>query len=516
MQQGSLFRYSKRVLLIILDGMGINPKSRKNALRDSAPPHLMDLMQHYPFTTLQASGEAVGLAKGIAGNSEVGHINLGSGRAVTQDLVRINRALDEGSFASMPRLQELIQTAKAGSKRIHLMGLISDGGVHAHLRHIKEVIKILAKEQDCRVYLHCFMDGRDTPVNNGRIYLQEIPQEKNFLLASMQGRSIGMDRDQRWEKIQRAYEMMTGKGALQEGGSPSQYLESEYAAGRSDEFITPMLFSRDCAIRSEDVVFFLNFRPDRARELTLAFSDPNFNHFATPVRPKYFLCMSPYVDDEVKLPILFDKEKVRGGLAEYLSAHSLKQFKIAETEKYAHVTYFFNGGEEKPFSGEERKLIPSPRDVSTYDLKPEMSAFKVTEELLKVLQDPSWTFMLVNFANPDMVGHTGNYEAAKNALKAVDECVGKLMQKCAETNTLLMLTSDHGNCDEMELESGEKHTSHTGAPVPFVVYAPELKGKKLNLNSELGEGALKDVAPTVLYALGLEVPREFEGKNIFE
>ena len=334
-----------------------------------------------------------------------------------------------------------------------------------------------------------------------------------YTFASMQGRSIGMDRDRRWEKIELCYKTITGMGATTDL-NPLEYLKSEYAKGLYDEFVTPVLFDKDSSIKNGDTVFFTNFRPDRARQITLAFMDPAFKEFEVKVKPSYYLCMSAYVPDEVTLPILFDKEKISGTLSEYLAKLNLKQFKIAETEKYAHVTYFFNGGEEKPFAGEERFLIPSPKDVPTYDKKPEMSAYLVTDKLIEKLSDQSITAYFVNFANSDMVGHTGNYEAAVKAIEALNTCVEKVVTKALAEDMTIIITADHGNSDQMVYEDGTPHTSHTEAPVPFCIINQKTKDK--NLSPKAGKFSLKDMAPTFLYTLGIEKPSSMTGTNIYE
>lgn len=506
---------SPRVLLCILDGFGHNPSNHKNAVAAARKPNIDEIFAHYPFTTVQPGGEAVGLPKGVSGNSEVGHLNLGAGKPVRQDLVRINEAITNNTFREMPRWQELLQKTKSGTKRLHLMGLLSDGGVHAHIDHLKEILKLLNEHPDIRIYLHAFMDGRDTSKDHGVKYVKEILQHPGFVFASMQGRSIGMDRDRRWEKIERAYKTIIGQ-AEKTTLKPEAYVLSEYKSGIFDEFITPVLFSEDGAIQEGDSVFFFNYRPDRARQITLALKDKNFKEFSVPVKPGYFLCMSPYVPEECPdLPILFDKEKIKGTLAEYLASIGKKQFKIAETEKYAHVTYFFNGGEETPFEGEERCLVPSNREVATYDQKPEMSAYAVTENLLKALDDKSFSFYLVNFANADMVGHSGNFEATVKAIEVLDECVGKIYAECSKQNITLILTSDHGNADQMVYEEGGQHTSHSDSEVPFCVVHPKLRDQNIMVNQDNKIVALKDVAPTVLKILNIPAPKNFTGMPIF-
>jgi len=504
---------SNRLLLCILDGFGSNPQDLKNAIMHAKKPHLDRLMAQYPCTTIEAGGEAVGLPKGVAGNSEVGHLNLGAGRPVRQDLVRINEAIALNTFKDMPEWKRLLEKARE-KKRIHLLGLLSDGGVHSHINHLKHILALLA-EEDIKVYLHAFMDGRDTPKTNGLKYIKEIQELGLCVIGSLQGRSIGMDRDRRWEKIESAYKMLTGNEGIKTI-APLDYLNQEYVSERHDEFITPALLNSEAAIGEGDVVFFFNFRPDRAKQISLALNDPSFNEFSVKVRPSHWLCMSPFVQEELpSLPVLFDKEKIVGTLAHYISSLGLKQFKIAETEKYAHVTYFFNGGEEKSFNGEERILVNSPRDVATYDLKPQMSAPEVCEKLIEKLHDQSFSLYVVNFANCDMVGHTGKYESTLKAVEAVDDCVAKLAETCEKENITMIITADHGNADQMIYPDGSAHTSHSDALVPFCVIHPKLKHVNVKTNPQLTNPALKDVAPQVLHSLGLKIPSDFTGEAIF-
>ncbi len=507
----SSFKLSKKCLLIILDGFGINKNRHKNAVRDAKKPFLDHLFQEYPFTEVNAGGLAVGLPKGVCGNSEVGHMNLGSGRAIKQDLVRINQSIKNNTFKDLPELKNLIAHAKKTNNRIHLMGLLSDGGIHSHINHFKEIINILSKEK-INLFFHAFMDGRDTAPNTGKKYVKDLLSIPGFHFASMQGRSIGMDRDERWERIQKSYQTLTGNGHCTDK-SPEEWLDLEYEKEIYDEFITPTLFHSNFKMQNKDSLFFMNFRPDRATELALAFTDDSFKKFNRVFRPSFFLCMTPYIPDKIRLPILFDKEKINGTLSDFLSKQKVKQFKIAETEKYAHITYFFNGGEKKPFEGETHKLIPSPKDVETYDQKPEMSAYQVTEKLIEALNQDEHQFYLVNFANADMVGHTGNYQAAIRSIEVLDECMQKVIEKCSQENVTVFLTADHGNSDQMEYQDGTPHTSHTSAMVPFCLIHPKLKGVKLNLNHK--DPALKDIAPTILHIMGIERPREFTGRNIF-
>ncbi len=504
---------NKKIILCILDGFGISPQDFKNAIQHAHKPTFDDFMQHYPNTLIEPGGESVGLPKGVAGNSEVGHINLGAGRPVRQDLVRINEAIANNTLAQMPELRNLISTARNNTKRIHLFGLLSDGCVHSHIRHFKEIIKILSRETDLIIYFHALMDGRDTSATSGEKYIHDILTVPGFTFASMQGRSIGMDRDRRWEKIKLCYDTWTGAGAI-ETIAPHLYLQSQYQKKIYDEFVTPVLFHRDYAIQSGDAMFCMNFRPDRAIQLALAFNWHNFKEFAVPVRPSFYLCMTPYIPDEEKLPILFDKENVAGPLSEYLSGLGAKQFKIAETEKYAHVTYFFNGGQKAPYPGEDQVLIPSPREVKTYDQKPEMSAFLVTDRLVQAIQSTKYDFILVNYANADMVGHTGNYAAALKAVEAVDQCLKKIKEAAVQNGYTIFLTADHGNADQMIYEDGRPHTSHTNAKVPFIIVDERLRDQQLHLLKK--DAALMDIAPTILNAMGHDCPSNFVGSTIFE
>lgn len=510
----SINSLSKRALLVICDGMGESENTHKNAVRDANTPNLDYLKANFPFTTITPGGELVGLPKGVAGNSEVGHLNLGAGKSVRQDLVRINEAIEKKTLKEMDEFKKLIDNTLAGSKRLHLMGLLSDGGVHSHINHLKELINILKAYPQIEVYLHAFMDGRDTQLDSGKKYLEEILDHGGFTFASMQGRSIGMDRDRRWEKIENAYSMMIGKQGVTDK-TPNQYLEDQYASEIFDEFITPALFDKESSIQTEDSVFFFNFRPDRAKQISEVFCSDKFTHFENKIRPNYFLCMSPYIDEEFpNVPILFNREKVKGTIIEYLSGLGKKTLKIAETEKYAHVTYFFNGGEEAPFKGEERILIESPKDVARYSDRPQMSAPKVLTSLQEKLTDKSISFYVVNFANPDMVGHTGEYEATVKAMEEIDHCIGELIQTIKnEKDITMLITADHGNCDMMVYEDGSKHTSHSKADVPFIVYNESLKNIKLELKS--GDRSLKDVSPTALNVLGLKVPDSMQGTSIF-
>ena len=503
---------TKKALLVICDGLGFSDNEIKNAVRDAKTPTLDTLIQKFPHTTLEPGGVLVGLPKGVAGNSEVGHMNIGAGRPVRQDLVRINEAIAQDSFKDLEKFKELIEKTKLKTNRLHLMGLLSDGGVHSHIDHIKYILRAL-EGLGLQVFFHAFMDGRDTIQTNGIHYLNELKEIGGFTFASMQGRSIGMDRDRRWEKIEHAYKVMTGSGKITEN-SPENYIQDQYAEEIFDEFITPVLFDKESAIQQDDSIFFVNFRPDRAKQISQCFCDKKFPHFDTPIKPSSYLCMSPYIDEEFpEVPILFNRENVKGTLAEYLESQNLKHLKIAETEKYAHVTYFFNGGREEPFKGEERVLINSPKDVATYDLKPEMSAQKVLQELSKKLSDDKSVY-IVNFANPDMVGHTGNYEAAIKAVETIDNCLKQLKKRCFEEDIAMLITADHGNCDQMVHPDGSPHTSHSNARVPFILVHKKLENLEIEMKKE--DNALMDISPTIIHLLGLEKPKSFVGTTVFK
>lgn len=508
----SIHDLNKRVLLCILDGYGITTKDLKNAILHANKPHLDAIAATYPMTTIEPGGVLVGLPKGVAGNSEVGHMNLGAGRSVRQDLVRINEAIELGTLKAKEEIINIKAYAKAHSNRIHLMGLLSNGGVHSHINHLKELAKIFHEEQ-IEIILHAFTDGRDTARDTGVNFVEEALKIPGLKFASIQGRSIGMDRDRRWEKIETCYKCFTGQGD-QTTLSPVDYIKSEYALDRYDEFIHPVMFDKSLAMNSEDAVLFFNYRPDRAIQISLALTDIKFKDFFVGVRPGYFLCMTPYIEDWVKLPILFNKEKLKGTLCQYISELGLKQLKIAETEKYAHVTFFFNGGDKLPFPGEQQVLISSPKDVETYDKKPEMSAYLICDKLEEFLADHSISLYVVNFANSDMVGHTGNFPAAIQAIEALDIVVDRLQKKCAIEGVTMLITADHGNSDQMVYENGDMHTSHTESVVPFIVVDPALKNKKLEMNE--GPMALRNVAPTILNIMGISTPPLFEGVSIFK
>ena len=509
-------------LLIIMDGWGWREEIEGNAIRLAGTPHLDALKAEYPFTLLKASGEAVGLPEGQMGNSEVGHMNIGAGRIVYQDLTRINMAIRDGSFFKNPVLKEAFRRAKEKGTKVHLLGLVSDGGVHSHINHVFALLEMAQKEGLCdRLFIHVFTDGRDTPPTSGLNYVHALQNKLKELscgaIATVAGRYYAMDRDKRWERTALAYQaLVMGEGL--EAKDPVEAVKAAYERGETDEFIKPTVISRDgkpvATIDDGDVVIFFNFRADRARQLTLALTKEDFQEFERSKFPRlsYFVCMTLY-DETFNLPVAFPPEHYLNIWGEVVSRAGLRQLRIAETEKYAHVTYFFNCGEEEPFPLEERKLIPSPRDVPTYDLKPEMSAYEVTEEVIKRIQSRRYQFIVMNYANGDMVGHTGVLEAAIKAVRVVDECVGRVVSAWRKymDNAPLIVTADHGNCDQMiDPQTGEPFTAHTANPVPLYLVDDRFKKAKLR------QGILGDIAPTGLFLMGLEIPSEMTGRVLLE
>ncbi len=504
------------LLLIIMDGWGWREERRANAIKLAGTPNLEALKAEYPFTLLEASGEAVGLPEGQMGNSEVGHLNIGAGRIVYQDLTRINRAIKEGSFFRNPELLRVADKVRETGGKIHLLGLVSDGGVHSSIEHLFALLELYAREGlNDRVFVHAFTDGRDTAPDIADRFMEALLSKMESLscgkVATVSGRYYAMDRDRRWERTRLAYEaLVMGRGLT--APDPLTAVREAFARGETDEFIKPTVILEDgrpvATVDDGDAVVFFNFRADRARQLTRALTDPEFKEFPREKFPKlaYFVCFTLY-DETFDLPVAFPPEKLYRIWGEEVSRAGLTQLRIAETEKYAHVTYFFNGGEERTFPAEERKLIPSPREVPTYDLKPEMSAYEVTEELIRRLKTRRYGLVVLNFANGDMVGHTGVLEAAVKAVKVVDECVGKVVKVFRETHGgPVIVTADHGNCELMADENGHPHTAHTGNPVPFYLVDDRFRGHKLK------GGILADIAPTGLYLMGLPIPAEMTGK----
>ena len=502
-----------KVALIILDGWGQGKKYAYNAAANSLTPNLDVLNAKYPHTLLTCSGEAVGLPDGQMGNSEVGHLNIGAGRVVYQELTRISKDIREGIFDNNPELVAAMQYAKNNDKALHLMGLVSDGGVHSHNTHLYALLKMAEKFGLSRVYVHAFLDGRDVPPQSGADFLRQLEAELAKIgtgkIATVSGRYYAMDRDKRYERNQLAYEAMV-RGKSCECSSAVDCVETSYQAGKFDEFVMP------CAIDTEhtervgegDAIIFFNFRPDRARQITRAFVDENFDGFERGawLNP-YFVCMTEY-DKTIQAHVVYRQQSMDNTLGEYLAKNNKKQLRIAETEKYAHVTFFFNGGVEAPNDGEERLLIASPK-VATYDLQPEMSAYQVRDELIKQLDTDKFDVVILNFANADMVGHTGIYEAAVKAMQTVDECVGAVVAKMLDKGWDILITADHGNLEYMLDEtSGQPYTAHTSNPVELLLVSERFQ------NAKLHSGALCDIAPTMLDMLGLKEPEEMTGKSL--
>jgi 2,3-bisphosphoglycerate-independent phosphoglycerate mutase len=502
------------LVLIILDGFGVREKKEANAVKLAHTPYLDQILRKYPHTTLEASGEAVGLPAGTMGNSEVGHLTIGSGRIIYQDLSRINHAIEDGSFFKNDVLRKAFQTARESNKTVHLLGLLSDGGVHSHERHLFALVKMAKNEKVSQLAVHCFLDGRDTPPASSQTYLRNLQKElgDSGEIATLVGRYFAMDRDKRWDRVQIAYEaLVEGKGEPHQ--EPVVAVEEAYQKHETDEFIKPIVFPpkrlKSNRIQDGDVVIFFNFRADRARELTQALAFTEFSGFSRKKFPKLgmFVCMTQY-DKTYDLPVVFPPERPKRILAELLSERGIPQFHTAETEKYAHVTYFLNGGIEKPFPGEERLLVPSPKDVPTYDKKPEMSAYQVTEEALERIRD-GCPVVIMNYANPDMVGHSGILDATIQAVEVIDECIGKICKEVLDRKGTVIITADHGNCEEMMDDQGGPHTAHTTNPVPFLLVSDSWKNVKL-----CSKCGLKDVAPTILNILGIPQPKEMTGESL--
>jgi 2,3-bisphosphoglycerate-independent phosphoglycerate mutase len=507
----------KPLLLMILDGWGINANPENNAVALAHPPNLTRLLGEYPHVRIQTSGMAVGLPDGQMGNSEVGHLNIGAGRVVYQDLTRITKSIRDGDFFTNQVLLECIAKTKAGGGRLHLAGLLSDGGVHSHNSHLYALLEMAKQEGLKEVFVHCLLDGRDTPPQSGIEYLAQLEAEIGRIgtgrIATVMGRYYAMDRDNRWERVEKAYNaMVCGEG--EQRASAREAIEASYGAGVHDEFVVPAVIAEHGApvamIRDGDGFICFNFRSDRAREITRALAIDGFDGFQRRGRPQLagYVCMTEY-DATFGLPIAYGPEQLTNILGDVLARAGLKQLRIAETEKYAHVTFFFNGGVETPFPGEDRCLIPSPKDVATYDRKPEMSAYPVTEELLKRIDQNLYEVIILNFANCDMVGHTGILEAAIKAVTVVDECVGRIVAKVREKGGAALITADHGNAEQMADENGKPFTAHTTNPVWLLLVDDSRKDATLREG-----GRLADLAPTMLKILGLAQPREMTGASL--
>jgi 2,3-bisphosphoglycerate-independent phosphoglycerate mutase len=504
------------LLLMILDGWGINSDRENNAIALTDPPVMGRLLREYPSTQLTASGMSVGLPEGQMGNSEVGHLNIGAGRIVYQELTRISKAIRDESFFRNPVLLDCIAKTRDSGGRLHLAGLLSDGGVHSHNTHLYALLELARREGIGEILVHCFLDGRDTPPKSALGYLAALEEEMRRIglgrIATITGRYYAMDRDNRWDRVEMAYRaLVNGEG--KSSASAGSAIAESYDDGMTDEFVLPVVLTNGevpvGTLRDGDGFVFFNFRSDRAREITRALTDPEFAGFPRSVRPNLasFVCMTEY-DETFHLPVAFGPEELKNILGEVVSRAGLRQLRIAETEKYAHVTFFFNGGNETPFPGEDRVLIPSPKEVATYDLKPEMSAYGVADELITRINGDIYDFIVLNFANADMVGHTGVLKAAMKAIAAVDVCVGLVVDAVLSRGGILLITADHGNAETMVGESGNPHTAHTCNPVPFLLVDDSRKKTRLR------PGILADIAPTVLDLLGIPQPEEMTGTSL--
>ena len=503
---------SNRVLLCILDGWGISNDTKYNAVYSANTPNYDNFMKNMSHTTIHADGLNVGLPEGQMGNSEVGHLNIGAGRIVYQELTRINKAIAEGDFFKNEEFLNAINHVKKNNSSLHIYGLVSSGGVHSAMNHLEALIKMAADNGLSDVYVHAFLDGRDTPPESAETFLAEIEETlKKYNLpkiASIIGRYWAMDRDKRWERIEKAYNcLVLGEG--NKADSSKEAILNSYKNGKTDEFVEPVNIAGK-RISDNDAVIFFNYRPDRAREITRAIAFKDFDGFNRKkvLNNLYYVCMTQY-DETFGLPVAFKPQKLVNILGEVLDANNIKQFRTAETEKYAHITFFFNGGVEEPNKLETRKLVASPK-VATYDLKPEMSAYEVCDNVLEALDNKDYGFILVNFANPDMVGHTGVMEAAVKACSAVDECVGKIAEKALKNGVKMIITADHGNAEWMFNEqTNAPQTAHTTNIVPFIIVDSE----KYNLKET---GALCDIAPTILDLMGIKQPSEMTGHSMIK
>lgn len=514
-----------RTVLIILDGFGIGKDSPFNSINNARMPFYRELLAKYPHSQLLTHGAAVGLPDGVMGNSEVGHMTMGAGRIVYQDLTRISKSISDREFFKNPTLRACMEAGARSTGRVHLMGLLSDGGVHSHMDHLKALLDLCVEMSVPHVSVHAFLDGRDTPPDSARRYLENLLRHPAFKdraqLASIMGRYWAMDRDKRWDRVSRAYLTMTGQipsatTTQNQPLDPLQLLEKSHLAGKTDEFVEPVLLRPEGAMRDGDSVIFFNFRSDRAREITQAITGREFKEFdrGHGFKPSCFAGMTVYDKNFSDVSVAFAPQNLNHIFGSWLEEHKLTQFRIAETEKYAHVTFFFNGGREAAFAGEDRLLIPSPRDVATYDLKPEMSAFQVAEEAATRLQTSNYDFMLMNFANADMVGHTGNYEAALKAMESLDQCLAKVVGAAQSGGYHVVLTADHGNAEEMRDDQGRLHTQHTLNPVPAIWIEPGTAIAPKSARKALKDGGLSDIMPTLCSLMGLPFPQEVTGKSL--
>ena len=508
----------KKVLLMILDGWGIGNKGKGDVIFNTPTPFMDSLNANYPHSQLQASGENVGLPDGQMGNSEVGHLNIGAGRIVYQDLVKINRACADGSIMKNPGIVSAFSYAKQSGKNVHLMGLTSTGGVHSSLSHIFTLCDVAKEYGVDNTFIHCFMDGRDTDPKSGKGFVQQVidhTAKSAGHVATVIGRYYAMDRDKNWDRIKLAYDLLVNGVGKKVSNIPAaiqeNYDKSSEAKNLTDEFMEPILDANvDGRIKEGDVVIFFNYRNDRAKEMTMALSQTDFPEFGLKtIKDIKFFCMTPYDPSFKNVTILFPKENVQNTIGEYVASKGLKQLHTAETEKYAHVTFFFNGGREAPYDGEERVLVASPK-VATYDLKPEMSAFEVKDKLVDAINSKKFDFIVVNFANGDMVGHTGVYDAISKAVVAIDSCVKDVITATLANDYETVIIADHGNADNAINPDGTPNTAHSLNPVPFMYISNDHK------NAKVKDGVLADVAPSLLHMMGLEQPAEMTGKNLIE
>ena len=506
----------KPTVLMILDGYGLNDRHDGNAVYEAKTPVMDGLMKDYPFVKGNASGLAVGLPDGQMGNSEVGHMNMGAGRIVYQELTRITKEIQDGDFFKNEALLAAMKNAKENDSAIHFMGLLSDGGVHSHNTHLYGLLEMAKREGLKKVYVHCFLDGRDTPPASGKEFVEQLEAKMKEIgvgeIGVISGRYYAMDRDNRWDRVELAYKALTqGEGV--KGTDAAAAVQASYDDDKTDEFVLPTVIEKDgkpvATISDKDSVVFFNFRPDRARQITRAFVEEGFSGFERKKGffPLNFVCMAQYDATMPNVSVAFPPESLNMTFGEYISKMGRTQLRIAETQKYAHVTFFFNGGEEKTFDGEDRILIKSP-DVETFDMKPEMSAYEVTDAVVDAINSNKYDAIILNYANCDMVGHTGVFDAAKAAVEAVDECVGRTVEAVLSKGGVAFITADHGNADKMYESDGSPFTAHTTNPVPFIV---------VGLDCELREGGvLADIAPTMLKVMGLEQPEEMTGKSIIK
>ena len=507
----------KPIVLCIMDGYGLNDRTDHNAVAEAKKPVLDKLMKEYPYVKGNASGLAVGLPEGQMGNSEVGHLNMGAGRIVYQELTRITKEIQDGDFFKNEALLDAIENCKKNDSALHMYGLLSDGGVHSHITHLFGLLELAKRNGLKKVYVHCFLDGRDTPPKSGADYIAQLEEEMKKLgvgeIAMISGRYYAMDRDNNYDRVRLAYDALT-KGEGLKADSASDAIQQSYDRDETDEFVKPTVIMKNGAptatINDKDSIIFFNFRPDRAREITHCFCDDDFDKFDRGARIKTtYVCFTDYDPLILNKEVAFKKVEIKNTFGEWLADNGMKQARIAETEKYAHVTFFFNGGVEKPNEGEDRILVNSPKDVATYDLKPEMSAYKVCDKLVDAIKSSKYDVIIINFANADMVGHTGVEAAAIKAVETVDECVGKAVDAVKEVGGAMFICADHGNAEQLvDYETGAPYTAHTTNPVPFILVNAD---KKYTLREG---GCLADIVPTLIELMGMKQPAEMTGKSL--